>query len=207
MKVSREQNELIKIGEVAREANLPVSTIRHYTRLGLLDVSSYTEGGQFLYERTRTVERLRYVEELSRRGMKLDDIRERYLVTEKNSAKKVLIIDDENQIDDLILRIIAKAHPGWEVRTTNNVFDAGHLLSDYLPHVVILDINLPAVTGYEICRYIKTTLILNKTKILAISGFSAEETREKSFACGADDFMPKPFNSDDLIRRVEKLLS
>lgn len=196
---------LLKIGELSRESKLPVSTIRHYVRLGLMEVATKTEGGQYLFDRGTCLERLKYIDELSRRGFTLTEIFERFIAAERKAQKKILIIDDENQVDELIRRIIALTHPEWEVRTTNNVFDAGHLLNEYLPHVVVLDINLPAVTGYEICRYIKKTLALNKTKVLAISGYGGNETKEQVLLCGADDFMPKPFTKDKLIQSLEKL--
>lgn len=118
-----EKRELVKIGELAEKVGLPIPTIRHYTKMGLLKVSAFTDGGQYLYEEDKAVEDLKYISELVGRGMKLHEIGEK--VWGKNAAKKAIIIDDDVQVAELLKNMIKRFYPKWEIEVSTNVFDAG----------------------------------------------------------------------------------
>lgn len=204
MKDSSEEKEILKIGEIAEKSGLPISTIRHYTSKGLLRVVAYTDGGQYLYDKEGTLEELNYISEMQNRGMSLEEI------CQKNSNngkfKKIVIIDDDEDFAKYLKDAVMNAYPKWETRTCINVFDAGHLLVYSLPDLVFLDIQLPGVDGYEICKFIKTNIALKHTKVIAMTSNNTEQSRKKMLDNGADDYLPKPIDVEILLKAIKKYL-
>ncbi|MBI4368917.1 MAG: response regulator, partial [Elusimicrobia bacterium] len=74
------------------------------------------------------------------------------------------------------------------------------------PMIVVLDLRLPGVDGFEVCRMIRHDAHLSEVKILAISGYAEDAMKSKILKAGADDFMAKPFDNKELIERLAKLL-
>jgi PleD family two-component response regulator len=194
----------IKIGEVAAAANVAVSTVRHYTKLGLVRVSAYTAGGQYLYDADETLDMMRFIDDLRRRGMKLGQIKEQFC--DQTTAKKVVIIDDEKAIVDSLKTILGTTYPAWDIRTATNVFEAGHLLIDFLPDLVIVDINLPGVNGNEITKFIKNTIALRHTKVISITGGVSKDSELNAVKSGTDGFLAKPFDIQTFISKIGEVL-
>ena len=71
---------------------------------------------------------------------------------------------------------------------------------------VILDLLLPGVNGFDICRQIKQDKYLRDTKVLAITGYDTPEHKDKIFSAGADDYLSKPMDLDELYLKICKLL-
>ena len=94
----------VKISEIAEEAKILPSTIRHYTDLGLIDVTDRTEGGQRLYDKEITLSALAQIKHLSMRGYTLTQIKE---ILRGGVKKRILIIDDDPDVADLIKTIEA----------------------------------------------------------------------------------------------------
>ncbi len=117
--------------------------------------------------------------------------------------KKVLVVDDDNAVIKVILRILAK-DKNYEVHSASDGFQAGNLFGEIKPALVILDIKLPGIDGFEVCRMIRKK---NKNvKIIAITGYDSEETRKKIIASGADVYLPKPFKAEELLTKVRALI-
>lgn len=123
-----------------------------------------------------------------------------------SEKKKILIIDDEPKILSYCLRALKKLKFETEVESADDGFSGGRKISTLLPDLVILDLRLPGVDGFELCRDIRNDERLKKTKILAITAYDSPETKEKIIACGADAYLGKPFDISDLIKAVENLL-
>jgi len=119
-----------------------------------------------------------------------------------NGKKKVLAVDDDKAVLKVIRRILAK-DKNYEMYSAVDGFQAGNLFSEIKPALVILDIKLPGIDGFEVCRQIREKD--KNVKIIAITGYDSEETRKKILACGADAYLPKPFEVKVLIETVEKL--
>lgn len=119
---------------------------------------------------------------------------------------KILIVDDETEIRKVIRRTLKKNFPEAAVYEAQDGFEAGKMLLDALPHLVILDLKLPGIDGFRVCSNIKNDERLKETKILAITGQNTEENKQNIIKEGADDFLPKPFDTKDLTEKIIRLL-
>ncbi|MEB3100066.1 response regulator transcription factor [Paenibacillaceae bacterium T2] len=110
---------------------------------------------------------------------------------------KILLVDDEPNI--LRFLEIGLQNEGFEVLTAQDGLSAITLVKQFQPHIVILDVMMPGMDGFEICRMLK------KTENLAVIMLTAKEEvedRVKGLNLGADDYMVKPFSFDELLARI-----
>jgi DNA-binding response OmpR family regulator len=117
--------------------------------------------------------------------------------------KKILIVEDEKNILDLIVSMF----DGLSEYYTFSALDgeqALHIAYMINPDVILLDIQLPKMSGYEVCELIKSRSA--KTKILMLSGLAQYCDKEKAREVGADGFIAKPFSSTELLAKVDELL-
>lgn len=119
----------------------------------------------------------------------------------------ILIVDDEPQIRRLLIKVLGKSYPEVEIHEAADGFDAGRKVTSLLPSLIILDIQLPGIDGLNICRAIRGDERLKAAKILAVSGQDIEESKKQILAAGADDFLGKPFDIQEVARKIEKLLA
>ncbi|KAA0214895.1 response regulator [bacterium] len=133
-------------------------------------------------------------------------IHRRSLATTKvKSAKRVLIVDDDPVFNQITSAVLASA--GYSVRVAATGFEAGMLLAEYRPDIVLVDLMLPDVRGDAICRRIRSTPALADMAILAVSSTSDKPLVDQLLRAGADDFLAKPFSHESLLTRVSYLLS
>jgi len=121
-------------------------------------------------------------------------------------SKKVLIVDDEDQVRKVVKRAIQKSFPEIEIYEASDGYEAGHQMALLNPTLVILDIKLPGIDGYKVCKMIRSDPRLGNTKILTISGHNVEESQKRSLKSGADDFLGKPFDMNQLKEKLERLM-
>lgn len=135
-------------------------------------------------------------------------IRERnaFSVTKKVPQKKrILIVDDDSKIRKLLGRILEDN--GYDIEFAVDGFDAGLKLMQFQPHLVILDLIMPQIDGFEVCRRIKEDDGISPAKVIAVSGFDTEENRSRIYRSGADLFLPKPLNVDIVRKEVKNLFN
>jgi DNA-binding response OmpR family regulator len=94
----------------------------------------------------------------------------------------------------------------FDVRTTNNGFDAGMLVKEFRPDVVVLDVMLPDINGKEVCQRVRSDSTLDDVRIICISGMVEADKVADLKAAGANDFMQKPFAVEKLMETVCELL-
>ena len=94
----------------------------------------------------------------------------------------------------------------FETRAVNNGFDAGMMVKDYRPDLIVLDVMLPDINGKEVCQRVRNDKTMDEVKIICISGMVEEEKVGELKAAGADDFMHKPFEVERLVERMCELL-
>lgn len=123
-----------------------------------------------------------------------------------SQKKTLLIVDDDPAIRKMIRRVIEKEIEDVNLQDAANGFEAGEMISSLLPSLVILDIRLPGMDGFAVCKRIRLNKALKKIKILAISGDTSKEMRDKSIKAGADAFLAKNDLSDELSALTKKLL-
>ncbi|MCS7230895.1 MAG: response regulator [Elusimicrobiota bacterium] len=201
-KEKRLQLGLLKIGELAEKAGVPVSTIKYYTDLELLRVQDYMAGGFRLYNEKESLLRLKRIKEMLDMGYSIKEIKENI---EKITVFKVLVIDDEQEVHEFVYDVLEMV-PNIEVKSAYDGFSAGIIISEYLPDLIILDLLLPGVDGFKVCSNIKNNPKLKHIKILAITGYDSKEYKEKILNAGADDYLPKPMELNLFREKVNKLL-
>ncbi|NQU63776.1 MAG: response regulator [SAR324 cluster bacterium] len=80
--------------------------------------------------------------------------------------------------------------------------DALDLIPNFMPDVVLLDIMMSGIDGYEVCRRIRADRLYDNIKIILISGRAMDNERQKGFEVGADDYITKPFDVDDVETKI-----
>lgn len=123
----------------------------------------------------------------------------------ESGRRKALIVDDDEELVELI-RDALEADGRFEVRTVNNGFDAGMMVKEYRPDIIVLDVMLPDINGKEVCQRVRSDSTLDDTRIICISGMVEGDKIEELRQSGADDFLQKPFEVEQLIERMCRLL-
>jgi len=199
-----DKKKLLRISEIADKVGVLPSTIRYYTDLGLISPSSTTEGGHRLYSEEEVVPIIRQIQFLVRKGYTIEQIKKE--IENIKNKKKILVIDDEIEICELITDLLKDKFP-CEIKVARDGFTAGRLMNDFLPDLIILDLLLPGINGFEICRNIRQDEYLKHTKILAITGYDTPEHKKEIFTAGTDDYLSKPMDLSVLYTKICQLLN
>ena len=125
---------------------------------------------------------------------------------ETQKLMRVLIVDDEKDIRRVLNRTLNKYFPQLLISEAQDGFEAGKQIVDLKPDLVILDLKLPGVDGFKICANIKGDERLKHTKILAMTGENSIENKQRILRQGADAYLPKPFDLDELTKKVQELI-
>lgn len=123
----------------------------------------------------------------------------------ESGKRKVLVVDDDEELVELICDVLER-DGRFEVRSVNNGFDAGMMVKEYRPDLLVLDVMLPDINGKEVCQRVRSDRALDDVRIICISGMVEEDKVAELRAAGADDFMHKPFEVERLVERVCQLL-
>ena len=119
-------------------------------------------------------------------------------------AEKILIADDEESLVEFIGRALKKQ--GYRVITAYDGDNALFLIGEELPDLVILDLMMPLMDGWEVCRRAKSDSATRDIPILMLTARSSPDDAVQGLDLGADDYMRKPFSLDELLARVRVLL-
>ena len=123
----------------------------------------------------------------------------------ESGKRKLLIVDDDQELVELMSDAFAR-DGRFEIKTANNGFDAGMLVKEFRPDLVVLDIMLPDINGKEVCQRVRADPTLEAVKVICISGMVEADKVADLRAAGADDFMQKPFQVERLLDRCCELL-
>ena len=121
------------------------------------------------------------------------------------NTRKILVVDDDPIILDMLKTLLEKSH--FEVKTVTNGFDAGFVIARWMPDLIVLDMVMPDLDGFEMCRRLKTDKTTSDIPIIAITAFSASEDIDRIYAVNADDYLAKPFQGPELVRKIEFYLA
>jgi excisionase family DNA binding protein len=123
----------------------------------------------------------------------------------ESGKRKVLIVDDDEELVELLSDTFQR-DGRFDIKTANNGFDAGMLVKEFRPDLVVLDVMLPDINGKEVCQRVRSDPTLESVKILCISGMIEQDKIADLRAAGANDFMSKPFTVDKLLDHCCDLL-
>lgn len=120
-------------------------------------------------------------------------------------TNKILVVDDEPNIV-LSLEFLMK-QAGFQVRTASDGEAGLAAIAAEQPDLVLLDVMMPRKNGYEVCQTIRANPDWKAIRIIMLTAKGREVEREKGLALGADDYITKPFSTQEVVERVRELLA
>jgi excisionase family DNA binding protein len=123
----------------------------------------------------------------------------------ESGKRKVLLVDDDADLVELMHRMLDE-DGRFEVRMASNGFDAGMMVKDYRPDIIVLDVMLPDINGKEVCQRVRADPALEEVRILCISGMVEDDKIQELRLAGMDHFLHKPFDVEVMIDRMCELL-
>lgn len=198
----RMEKKLLKIGEAAKILNVPISTIRFYSDIGLLDVDSRTAGGFRLYDIDKLSLKLKRIKELVEKGLTISQIKEE--LAKIGEKLKILVVDDDPEVGSFFIDLFKDYET--EVKVVYDGFQAGLAIGEFRPDLIILDLLLPGINGFEICRRLKSDEKTKDIKILAITAYDTPEHREEIKRANVDDYYAKPLDVEKLLQKINNFV-
>lgn len=184
--------------EVANICGVVNQTAINWIKNGYLKAFT-TPGGQYrVYSED-------LVEFLSSRGMRMPEELQRIL-EEQSAIDTIAIVDDDHELNDLLCQYLSKEYPGYTIFQAFDGFEAGKLIAEHKPGIIVLDIDLPGVNGHKLCRSIKEDAALNNPIVVSVSGLDDPEEAAQMLRDGADAFMAKPLELGKLTEMIENLV-
>ena len=119
-------------------------------------------------------------------------------------SPKILVIDDHKETLDLISLVLQKQ--GYRVKIAHSGQDGLDLAADYLPDLILLDVMMPDMDGFTVCKKVRATKKIESTPIILLTAKSQPDEKWEGFEAGATDYLIKPTNAEELHRRVKTIL-
>jgi two-component system OmpR family response regulator len=117
------------------------------------------------------------------------------------AALRALVVDDEPDLAEVLTTMLVRA--GWQARSAGDGASAVALASQFLPDVVVLDVNLPDITGFEVLRRLRA--VNPSVCVLFLTARDAVEDRVAGITAGGDDYVTKPFSMEEVLARLRGL--
>lgn len=184
------KNRVFTTGDVAGICGVSADTVSRWFDLGQID--GYRLGPRG--DRRIPYESLRKF--MLSHGIPLERLEE--------GERRILVVDDDPYYLDIIPSVLTR-DDGYEVMTASTGFDAGAIVVEHNPQLVILDIQLSDMDGRMVCERIKGRAETRNTRILGISGYIDDDEVKDLADYGFDDYLKKPFRIDELAARVREL--
>ena len=122
------------------------------------------------------------------------------------TKKKILVVDDDPIIVETLVQALEEDEHDYEIISASDGFEAGIQVNHFKPHLLILDIMMPDIKGFEVCKRIKTDEATRDTKIIVLSAYLDEEKFKRMKDNGADVCFSKPLPLPQLKQEVARML-
>ena len=175
--------------EAAKICHVTHHSIKNWIKQGLIKASR-TPGGHY-----------RILED------DLDRFREKYdmFPREKGpSQRRVMIVDDDPDALALMENILTD--DGFELVKVSNATEVGLKAAQMGPDLILLDFLMPEINGFEVCKALRDNELTRSIPIMAVTCLTKEQDIERIFACGADEYLAKPFRVDQMLDKVRDLI-
>lgn len=175
--------------EAAKICHVTHHSIKNWIKQGLIKASR-TPGGHY-----RILE------------ADLDSFREKYdmFPREKGPLKKrIMVVDDDPDALALVERILSAE--GYELIKVSNATEVGLKAIQMAPDLILLDFLMPEINGFEVCKALRDDELTRAIPIMALTCLTKERDIERIFACGADEYLAKPYRVDQLLEKVKELI-
>jgi len=176
-------------GEVASRCQVSVGTVKNWIEAGQLEAFR-TPGRHF---RIRASELRRFQAAYG-------------FGTETDEAPRILVVDDQQDFVELALDALKDLLPGVRVEGACGGYEALLKIGSFQPHLLLLDLRMPGLDGFEVCRRVKEAPETKATKIVAMTGFEDDQAEQLALTCGADAFLTKRAGLAALGRQIVSLL-
>ncbi len=183
--------DLFTTGEAAEVCKVSQQTIIRCFDAGRL------KGFRIPGSRFRRIPRESLIEFMKENSIPLDNL--------ASGKKKVLVVDDDDEIIELIVDILSR-NDKFDVKTASSGYDAGILTQQFQPDLILLDYMLPDVNGNIVCQTIKRNPDFENIKIIIVSGVVKQDEIEQLLKSGAQDFVRKPFDVNELMSKIAGVL-
>ena len=120
---------------------------------------------------------------------------------------RVLVVDDEPALTQMITRALNASAPQYEVHEAHDGFRAGQIMATLKPDVVLLDLRMPGVDGFEVCKLIKSQELTRHAAVLAMTAFPSPDSERRIRECGAEAFFTKPLDIDKLLATIQEAVA
>lgn len=130
-----------------------------------------------------------------------DSVLRKLLASRTSDKYRVLVIDDDEKLCRLVETILENEN--MVVKYLTDPTQVMDCLNDFCPDVVLLDLNMPFMSGFDICRMLRTSPRWQDLSIICLTGKAGVRSRVAAFKAGVDDYLTKPFTNEDLITRVK----
>ncbi len=122
-------------------------------------------------------------------------------------GKKVLIVDDEAHIRLLLEQTLEEFEDeGVEILTADNGTDGLEIIKKERPQLVYLDVMMPGMNGFDVCNIVKNEMKMDDVYIVMLTAKGQEFDKKRGMEVGADIYMTKPFNPDEIIEKTAEIL-
>jgi CheY-like chemotaxis protein len=118
----------------------------------------------------------------------------------------ILVVDDEEDILHLLSTVLGDIG-GYTVLRARDGHEALRLAEANKPDAILLDVKLPGIDGYDVCRAVKANPALAATRVLFLSGLPQDSENHRALAAGADAYVMKPFSPAALVKEVGRVLT
>jgi excisionase family DNA binding protein len=180
------QGTFLTTGQVASACQVSIPTVKRWIREGHLSAFQVT-GGHYRITRAE-LDRFLTAHGIPRTGP---------------GAVRVLVVDDEAMLVEALGEVLRLAER-YEVETAGDGYEGLLRIGTFRPHLLVLDVRMPGIDGFQICRKVKADPATKDVAILAIT--ASLELRDEILAAGADAFLGKPFDLAVLLAEVERLI-
>ena len=125
----------------------------------------------------------------------------------QQSRKRVLIVDDEPSVVEVATRAVQRLGKDVVIATAGDGFEAGLQVATFRPDLLLLDLMMPGMDGFQVCRLVRNNPATAHIKIIIITAYGSHENLQRALQAGADDFIHKPVDLDRLLDKVHTFLS
>jgi excisionase family DNA binding protein len=123
------------------------------------------------------------------------------------AKKKVLVVDDDKSVNDFVSKVITQIDGEAEVAVALDGFEAGAKVISFKPDVVILDLRMPGLDGFQVCEKIKSDPAVAGATVIGITGYYSDEYESRFISCGGSKLLKKPLDVEALKKAVGQALA
>ena len=216
------EEQLIDIKEVAETLGKSVESIRKYKNFGIIRVTD-KRGNKDLFDRDEVLKIRERLRELRLKGLSLSQIADQLAIARQESMgggvaatsrtaaqrdpdqpMRILIVDDEEEVRASIREYLESN--GFAIVEAADGEEALAKAFTEKPDLLLLDLRLPKVDGYQVCQTLKGNPITSVIPIIMVTALNATPQKVKGIEYGADDYIEKPFDLEELLARIKMVM-